>query len=648
MHAVKLGLVLAASLLFCETAYGRPLNDEFENWANVKSPHCPKDVICGTIERPLDPSGQVPGKIPIAYRFYPHLDRGKKAVGTIVAQEGGPGFPTIGSAGGYLQLFAPLRGDRDIVTIDARGTGASKAIDCPGVQNNPIRSPESVGTCGRSLGPASVLYGTRLAAEDMAAVLDALHVGKIDYYGDSYGTFFGQTFSALYPGRLRSVVLDGAYPVIRETPWYSNAGVVVRKGFNLACERAPYCAGLKGSSLGRIEKLMATIRVRPISGRAPDGDGHLREVTADPGSVGNMFYDGTQGPVNYRDLDAAIRAFFDHHDSLPLLRLIAENDANEDPSAAHTNSYGLFAAVSCMDYQQIYNMTSPIDLRHRERDAAIVAERGSDPNVYGPLTIAEFETVPLDISVLNLCLDWPIRQPPYTPGQPIPRKAKFTGAPTLVINGELDMLTTAAEGAIVTAQYPHAKQIVVANSFHVDAIYDYDDCAQAIVRRFVVTLDPGDISCAATVNAVRLVPIFVQHAADAIPATPAEGNAATERERAIASAAVQTAGDALARWNINYSGHGAGLRGGRWSYTQPGLVARYRLKGVRWSRDLAVSGTAVWDQRNGAIQTALAFTDAYGEAAAISATWNDRDQRAVAALSGRIGKNTLRATMPAP
>jgi len=115
------------------------------------------------------------------------------------------------------------------------------------------------------------------------------------------------------------------------------------------------------------------------------------------------------------------------------------------------------------------------------------------------------------------------------------------------VNGELDMLTTAAEGAIVTAQYPHGQQIVVANSFHVDAIYDYDDCAQKIVRRFVATLETGDTSCASTINPVRLVPLFVRHAADAIPATPGNGNTATSRELAFASAAVQTAGDALAR-----------------------------------------------------------------------------------------------------
>jgi pimeloyl-ACP methyl ester carboxylesterase len=639
MH--KAWLILAAGLLLAPGAGAKPLPP------GERAHACPKKAVCGQVMRPLDPSGRVKGELAIAYRLYPHSDPNAPPKETIVAQEGGPGFATIRSSYGYEQLFAPLRTDHDLLMIDARGTGPT-AIDCQSVQRSPVRTPRDVGDCGRALGHAADLYGTRLAVDDMAAVLDALNIRTIDFYGDSYGTFFGQVFSALYPGRLRAVVLDGAYPVIGETPWYSNAGNVVRKGFDEACERTPYCAGLKGSSLERIRKLVRYTRTAPISGRATDAEGHIQEVTADPGTIGNTLYDGTEGPVIYRDLDAASRAWFDSHDARPLLRLIAESNGNEDPTKPHDYSYGLFAAVSCMDYQQIYDMNSPVHQRPAERRAALEQERANDPDVYDPLTIDEFQTVPLDISVLNLCLDWPIRKPPYTPGQPIPSGTPFTQAPTLVMNGELDMLTTAAEGAVVTAQYPHARQVIVANSFHVDAIDDVDDCAQEIVRHFVTSLDAGDVSCAANVKAVRLVPFFAEHAADALPAAPRGGNTASRRQLALASAAVQTAGDVIARWYINYGGKGLGLRGGAWSYVQPDMVARWTLNGVRWTKDLAVSGTAMWDQRDGSIRTRLTFTDKGGAAATLTASWNDRDHDAVAKVSGTIGKQTVDATMPAP
>jgi hypothetical protein len=168
------------------------------------------------------------------------------------------------------------------------------------------------------------------------------------------------------------------------------------------------------------------------------------------------------------------------------------------------------------------------------------------------------------------------------------------------------------------------------------------------VRRFVATLSAGDTSCAASVKPVRLVPIFVEHAADAIPAIPDAGNTATTRDLAIASAAVQTAGDAMARWNINYSGHGAGLRGGRWRYTQPGEVARFTLTGALWVEDLAVSGRLVWNQHDGAVRATLDYTDPDGNAAQLAAAWDDRDHQAVATLAGTVAGRAIQATMPAP
>ena len=61
---------------------------------------------------------------------------------------------------------------------------------------------------------------TANTARDLARVLDALHLGKVDLYGDSYGTFFAQSFLSRYPGRLRSVVLDSAYEARDLDPWY--------------------------------------------------------------------------------------------------------------------------------------------------------------------------------------------------------------------------------------------------------------------------------------------------------------------------------------------------------------------------------------------------------------------------------------------
>ena len=46
----------------------------------------------------------------------------------------------------------------------------------------------------------------------------ALGLGKIFFYGDSYGTFFGQAYAVRHPGTLRGLILDSAYP--GDDPYY--------------------------------------------------------------------------------------------------------------------------------------------------------------------------------------------------------------------------------------------------------------------------------------------------------------------------------------------------------------------------------------------------------------------------------------------
>jgi len=647
MPRIPLLVPLVVVALISLRAGAAPPSDTLQLGALQLKP-CPfPQAYCGALERPLDPAGRVPGSIPIAFAIYPHTDTSVPAGETIVAQEGGPGLPSIGTRSAYLQLFKPLLAHHDLLMVDARGTGSSDLVKCNYLQYEQIQTVAAVGACGAELGDAADLYGTGLAVDDMVAILDALDIGKIDYYGDSYGTFFGQVLAARIPERIRAMVLDGAYPVIDASPWYPNEGQVVRFGFSAVCESDWYCSTLPGSSLRRIGRLVEQVRANPISGTAPNESGTPTAATADPSTVGLILYGGLSGEVNYRDMDAAIRAL-DGGDSLPLLRLVAENVSGDAPELTYGYSRGLYSAVSCMDYPEIYNMNADFAERLRERDAALAEAELKDPGVYAPLTLAEFQTVSIDTSLLNYCLQWPISHPPYPVGQPIPPSEHFTQAPTLVINGGLDMLTPAAGGALVAGQFPHGRHLVIANSFHVDALDDVDNCTQPIVRRFVATLDPGDTSCAAQVTTIRLVPFFPLLAAQAIPAVPGSGNSANAHELALVSAAVQTAGDVQARWYVNYSGSDSGLRGGTWTWTQPDEVASFTLNAVRWTTDLAVSGSMVWDQISGVVRAELRFTADDGTSGTVSAIWNDQQSQLAAQLTGTVAGQTVAASMPAP
>ena len=66
----------------------------------------------------------------VGFELYRRTDRSRPSLGTVMAQEGGPGYPSTGSRGYYLPLFRPLSDRRDLLLVDQRGTGTSDPIRC--------------------------------------------------------------------------------------------------------------------------------------------------------------------------------------------------------------------------------------------------------------------------------------------------------------------------------------------------------------------------------------------------------------------------------------------------------------------------------------------------------------------------------------
>ena len=616
-------------------------------------------AYCGDLERPLDPAGEVHGTIRVHFEFYRHRNR-QASLGTLVATEGGPGFSTTDSREAYLGLYGPLLDRRDLILMDNRGTGGSQPIDCPLLQKAAYPLPATVQACGAQLGSAAYLYGSGLAADDLAAILDALGISKIDLYGDSYGTFFAQAFAGRHPERLRSLVLDGAFPVIDFSAWYPETAPAFRHALEAVCERSVTCRDLPRSSLSRIQTLLESLRETPIHGNSRDGDGHLQEVTVDASALAYLMATAAYGPLIFRELDASARAYLaaaGPPDPAPLLRLVAEDwasSASGGPDVRLTSySAGLFTAVSCADYPQLYDMTAPLDVRSRQLEDAVHAQEHQHPDVYAPFTITEFRALPLDTSVLDLCLPWPIASVQQRPGQPVPPQASFTRAPVLVLSGELDSVTAPQQGTLTAHLFPNAKQLFVANTFHVTALSDVDHCALPIVRRFLENLDPGDTRCTQQIPEVRTVPRFAVAISQLAPATTAPGNAGSREDLQMVAATILTAGDALARYMVNTSGSGAGLRRGSFRHETVGEIERFHLDRLRWTADLAVSGTIDWNFSSGKITARLVAEDSQGRKGRFRATWLDRQPHATTAISGKIGETgfgerKISATMPAP
>jgi hypothetical protein len=308
----------------------------------------------------------------------------------------------------------------------------------------------------------------------------------------------------------------------------------------------------------------------------------------------------------------------------------------------------LFAAVSCSDYPQLYDMAAPPAARPAQEQAAIEQEKAVDPGVYAPFTIDEFRKMSLDVSVLDLCREWPVPSPDHPPQHSIPPDAVFPAVPVLVLSGELDSLTTPAEGSMAAGLFPNGQQVLVANSSHVTAVDDEGHCASVIARNFFLNLTPGDTSCAAQIAEVRTVPNFATVAADVQPAQALPGNQGTPTDLKVAAAATLAAGDMVARWFVNYSGSGVGLRGGTFSYTHNLPHILYTLNGIQWTTDVAVSGTNDWNFHNGSITANLAVSGPGASPGVLVVTWNNIALHAMATISGQIGGRRISAAMYAP
>jgi pimeloyl-ACP methyl ester carboxylesterase len=455
-------------------------------------------------------------------------------------------------------LFDPLLDHRDLLLIDNRGTGRSEPIDCPELQSYEGDYVTNVGLCGAQLGTASDLYGTAFAVDDMAKVLDALGIDAVDMYGDSYGSYMAQAFAVRHADRVRTLVLDGTYPVEDQDPWYRDLNAALRDAFRVVCERDAGCDALGGDPVERIARLAEALRAEPLTGTAYDADGIRRRVTVDAPVLGYLTGVATYGHAVYRELDAAAAAYLqDESDPAPLLRIAAEQILWGDGGPVEEYSEGLYMAAFCNDYPQLWDIESPIPERPPPYEAALAELRATDHDAFHPFTIDDWVAPPW--TEFTSCIRWPVPSnhvPPIEPGTPYP------DVPTLVIAGELDSLTSPAGAEIVAGRFPNSTYVEVANGVHVMALGDFSRCASDLTVRFVSTGgDAGDISCANRYQEVRVVEEFPGTLAEVDPAPQGDRIMSSAADRRGVAAAANTVADIFPRWLNAVGFDGVGLRG---------------------------------------------------------------------------------------
>jgi pimeloyl-ACP methyl ester carboxylesterase len=470
-------LAAACMVLFCGLA--------FAGVAQAQTA-CPPGVQCGAVPVPLDRANPAAGTIDIAYALVPHSDTSRPSLGTIVPNPGGPGGSASGFAGVYLKAFAALRARRDLLLIDVRGTGQSGPLTCPTLTAQAARDPLSLDEralarlCGADLGARAALYDTAAAADDIDAVRAALGLDKLDLWGDSYGTFLMPVYAARHPDHVRSIVLDGAFP-INEDPWGRDEVRAARRVIGLVCRRTHRCSGAR--VLSQVGRLAGRLRRHPVHFSAHSPIGALR-LTVGERELANLGF-GFGDPRVFGLLPAAVDAA-GRHDFALLKRMTAVFRIGEagrffaDPSVS---SIAVAAAVECHDYPRPYSVADPVARRSADYARGLAA---LNPGQFRPFSASAWLNT--DIDAGPKCLDWPVDP---TAGSPL-RGLRLPDVPVLVQSGDLDTNTPIEQGRPAAAQFRHSIFAVVANAGHTP---DLHPCGVAMALNFIRHLNTNPNRC---------------------------------------------------------------------------------------------------------------------------------------------------------
>ena len=241
-------------------------------------------------------------------------------------------------------------------------------------------------------------------------------------------------------------------------------------------------------------------------------------------------------PLNAGEIPAAAAALADD-DPLLLLRLGAETDVWPGPEGdVATFSAGDNAAAFCNDLDTVWRRSDPEPVRESKYEEALEARPSSE---FAPFS----KSALTHLFPPDLCVQWPAPDR-FTPA--VPRGTSATGFPVLQLTGDLDGNVPRQAAHKIRSVFPQVQVVDLQGSPHTPGAWS--DCARAIARHFLRTLQTGDTGCARTPSFVgAAVAEAPRTASEATPASRLAGDASRPGDRRVTTAAVRTVLDAWLR-----------------------------------------------------------------------------------------------------
>ena len=202
---------------------------------------CADGFECAIARVPLDYDEPQGAMIALSLKRLPASDPSRR-IGSLFLNPGGPGGSGVEFVQDAQVLFSKeVRARFDLVGFDPRGIRRSTPLRCFGSLDEVgaalapfpfpyTRAEERVfehsnqviaKACAKNGGPILDHMSTANVARDLDLLRQAVGDSKLTYYGISYGTYIGETYANLFPGNVRSLVLDG---VVDPIGWSTGRG----------------------------------------------------------------------------------------------------------------------------------------------------------------------------------------------------------------------------------------------------------------------------------------------------------------------------------------------------------------------------------------------------------------------------------------
>jgi pimeloyl-ACP methyl ester carboxylesterase len=473
---LSLALTLSTAVLAISapSAFAAPASTSQFGRADLNWRNCEDGFQCAKLRVPRDWDRPRGGRISLSLIRLPATKR--QVVGSLLINYGGPGASGVGSLRQSGKLIrTATQGRMHVVSWDPRGVGESAPILCPegndafynadpateaGLTTMADAVRQRADACLARYGRYLSDIGTDQTVKDMDVLRRAVGDRKVNFLGLSYGTRVGSVYAAHYPGRIRTMALDGSMPPISTNTSVSiGLATAFEDGLNeyfRRCTENPPCV-LGDNPAAGYDAIVATLRsnppVVPNTGGRRLTIGLFNQVTL----ALIINYQGSSGAAA-----DAIRQYRTTGDPTALYQLGSAIAGGRQPDGSYANNgTETFQFINCLDWQ---------DRPTPSQVAAIVESvKGIAPRL-GAFGV----TFPLMNQ--TAC---PV------PAKPVPPATSNVIPPVLVVGNDHDSETPLINGQQLSSTLPGSRLLVWQGLGH--TAFTTSPCVARKAGRYLVT-----------------------------------------------------------------------------------------------------------------------------------------------------------------